>query len=103
MSKDYTGAKLDNILLRIVIPWTSSNDVGGTTEYYAGLLKSQARVLGEDGKEVNVVYDQTALGTAKAVPWTKKEIYDYIDGLCPALASKLKNLYLDGINEDISQ
>ena len=102
MSKDYTGTRLDNVLLRVVIPWTESDPGGGVPEYHAGLLKSQARVLNDDGKEVSVVYDQTALGTAKSVPWTNKEIYDYIDNLCPALAVKLKALYVDGVNIDPS-
>ena len=101
MAKNYEGTQLKNIIMRIVIPHTVT-EVDAEPEYYAGLLKSQAIVADDTGRTVSTVYNDVTLGTAKQQEWTKKEIYDYINGLCAPLAVKLKKLYEDGIDVDPS-
>lgn len=104
MSKDYTGEALDNIILRIVIPAQDlgDGDPDQPPKYHAGRLDCTATILNGDDKPLKPIQDISYLGTAKSVPWTEPELYQYYNNLCSPLATKLKNLYLDGINVDPS-
>jgi len=97
MSKNYSVDSVDSFLVRI-IPW-ASEEVGGSINYYAGILKITAR--GKNGGAVVPYANTTYLGQAKAQEWTPQEVYNYLDNLCAPLAAKMKDAWKEIIDVDL--
>jgi len=72
-----------------------------TPEYYAITIQFGAKA--SDGGQIQLAC-QTIMnvGQPRLTPYTPKEIYDLLKTVNPALANKLKELYLEAINEDLS-
>jgi hypothetical protein len=100
MSKDYTATKMDEITVRMRIPAYCPE----TGKYHAGSM--QMIGIAKNGvMKAPVIMDMEYLGSEKDVPWTPHEIYTALtnyNNFNTMLANKLKDLYVEGINEDIS-
>lgn len=74
----------------------------GTVKYYIAVVAFQAKVAGE-GIQMPI-QAIIPLGQLRDTPATPKEIYTAIKNkMGQDIADKIKEIYIDGINEDISQ
>jgi len=105
MAKQYTANSLTAVRLTIDIPASdkTSDGIEDSVEYYAGALRASA-AAGSAAMQVRVNLPRQLLGNSKATPWTIKDIYQKVQSapLNTIFADALKQLYVDGINEDIS-
>ena len=103
MAKDYTLSSMSDILLRIKIPAEKQNTTTKEIDYHAAMLRCSARA--RNGKaSAPIVLDDIYLGAAKSVPWTNNEIWTAVNNadLNTIFANALRDLYQEGINEDIT-
>lgn len=99
--KQFTLTSIDELFGRIHFNQSVPQE-DGTIKYYIAVIAFQAKVKGE-GIEMpsQVVIPLGALRSTKATP---KEIYTAVKAkMGQDVADKIKEIYLNGINEDISQ
>lgn len=100
MPKNYTAYKLDDIIVRIIIPAYDSN----TELHHAARINIHG--FAKDGVfKIPVSRPAKYLGAGQAMPWTNNQIHTAIknySNLNNFLAQELKQLYIDGISEEPS-
>jgi len=97
MAKNYSVDTVYDFVVKI-IPW-ASEEVDGSMNYYAGILKITAK--GKNGGAIVPYKNITYLGQAKAQEWTAQEVYSYLDNLCSPLAAKMKDAWKALIDVDL--
>ena len=103
MPKNYTANKLTNISIKFEIPAMKLSEDGMGSEHYAALI--QASAIAKNGEMgVPIQIQPQYLGAKKSVPWTAKQIYAAVKNapLNDFFKNTLKDLYLQGIDEDIT-
>ena len=97
MPKDYTATKLTGIELRFTIPAVDEEQ-----KHYAARI--QASATARNGvMQAPIWLPDELLGQARDVPWTPRQIYAATKAapLNTIIARKLKELHLEGLNENI--
>lgn len=102
MSKNYTLDKVGNVFGRIVFNYIDGYDPENVPSYYVVRLEWHAKALNGGAEKKSVSHIN--VGTSQSVPFTSKEMYTAIKThIGNVAANKLKDLYADLINDDISQ
>jgi len=102
MPKDYTATKLEEIKIMIRL-----QEFDGLYYYPASLKIIGMKKNGDWSVPIrSPVNGVEYLGSPQSNPYTKSELYNILDGynnLNTLLANRVKQLYIDAINEDPSQ
>lgn len=96
MSKDYTLDRIRNLRGSIQFNYSENEE-----DYYAVRVVFRGKAL--DTNVSGNCYAETKTGLKMGAKHTDKEIYTVLGGINQSLATKLKDMYVDWINEDISE
>ncbi|MGW8324068.1 MAG: hypothetical protein ACWGNI_00100 [Desulfobacterales bacterium] len=102
MPKDYTATKLEEIKIMIRLQEFDGSNYYPASLKIIGIKKNGDWAVSEKSPKNGVEY----LGSPQSTPYTKNELYDILDGynnLNTLLANRVKQLYIDAINEDPSE
>ncbi|MFH1740426.1 MAG: hypothetical protein ABIH23_15565 [bacterium] len=100
MAKSISITTLKNQLIRIKPNYTEDY-----TSYYSFALELQCVPVSEDNEEQPAVHIRELLGAPRETPYSLSELYGIIretTTLHLLLSNKLKDMYVEAINEDPS-
>lgn len=102
MAKDYTLTSITDLFGRIIFNYIDGYDSNNEPKYHVARLEWHAR--GVNGGAEKRGTDFINLGASQSTPFTPQEIYTAVkNNLGTVPANKLKDLYIELINDDISQ
>lgn len=99
MPKDYTANRITDIQFHINLGVSTPDN-----KHYAALLECRGKAR-NGTMEANIEIEPQYLGQEKDVPWTPHEIWQAIGSanLSNIFKNAIRDLYQEGLNEDITQ
>lgn len=101
MSKQYTLSSIDDLNARIKFNYTEGTDENENPLYY--IIRIEFAGTGVNGGAIKSSTSGLNIGNSQITKFTPQEIYTKLkQSMGNAIANKLKDLYIDLIDDDIS-
>lgn len=88
--------KITDVYGKILFNYQENN------QYWAIAIIFYGNATSDEGDYGTRIYNVKKVGTGRDTLYTPKEVFVVLNNFSPSLASKYKQIYTDGISEDIS-